>query len=231
MARRDWAAVDGYIADRLLGAGQAPFAEILAANAAAGLPPIDVSPAQGKFLSLLVQAIRARRILEIGTLGGYSTAWLASALPPGGEVVSLEYSARHAEVARANLDRAGLAGRVAVKVGAALDLLPSLAGPFDLVFIDADKPSNASYLRWALKLSREGTVIILDNVIRDGGVVDAASGDASVRGSREAFDLLAAEPRIDATALQTVGVKGWDGFVMGVVRETDQDASLRPDVR
>lgn len=219
MARRDWAAVDGYIADRLLGAGQAPFAEILAANAAAGLPPIDVSPAQGKFLSLLVQAIRARRILEIGTLGGYSTAWLASALPPGGEVVSLEYSARHAEVARANLDRAGLAGRVAVKVGAALDLLPSLAGPFDLVFIDADKPNNRRYLEWALRLSRPGTVIICDNVIRDGAVVEVGNRDENVQGARDVFAFFRSHPKLDATALQTVGEKGYDGFAIAVVRE------------
>src|SRR5690606_29310822 len=188
------------------------FAAILAANAEAGLPAIDVSPAQGKFLHLLVRIAGARRVLEIGTLGGYSTAWMASALPTGGSLLSLEYEARHAAVARENLERARLAERVEIRVGAALDLPPEVGGPFDLVFIDADKPSNPHYLDWAVKLSHPGTVVVLDNVVRHGHVVDAGSADRSVIGSRAAFDLLHADSRIDSTALQTVGLKGWDGF-------------------
>jgi predicted O-methyltransferase YrrM len=218
MSESAWADVDRYIAEKLLGPGEPPFAQFLKANADAGLPAIDVSPSQGKFLHLLVKMTDARRILEIGTLGGYSTAWLASALPEDGHVTSLEYSPKHAAVARENLASVGLAGRVEIKVGAALDTLPTLTGPFDLVFIDADKPNNANYLRWALKLSREGTVVVLDNAIRHGGVMDARSSDAAIRGSREAFDLLASEPRFDSTALQTVGLKGWDGFVLALVK-------------
>lgn len=219
MPDQGWADVDNYIAEKLLGRGEPPFAGFHAANAAAGLPAIDVSPAQGKFLHLLVKIGRARHVLELGTLGGYSTAWLASALPEGGHVVSLEYNPRHAEVARSNLAAAGLADRVEIRIGAALDTLPTLRGAFDLIFIDADKPNNANYLREALKLSHEGTVIVVDNVIRDGGVIEATSADPAIRGSRAAFDLLANEPRIDATALQTVGIKGWDGFALGVVKD------------
>jgi predicted O-methyltransferase YrrM len=217
MSESAWADVDRYIAEKLLGSGD-PFAPFLKANAAGGLPAIDVSPAQGKFLHLLVKMTGARRVLEIGTLGGYSTAWLASALPQGGRVTTLEYAPKHADVARANLVSAGLADRVEIKVGAALDTLPGLAGPFDFIFIDADKPNNANYLRWALKLSREGTAVILDNAIRHGGVIDAKSSDAAIRGSRDAFDLLAGEPRFDSTALQTVGLKGWDGFALALVK-------------
>jgi predicted O-methyltransferase YrrM len=223
MSADNWADVDRYITDKLLHPGD-PFAGFLTANAAAGLPAIDVSPAQGKFLHLLARIAGARRILEIGTLGGYSTAWLASALPADGKVTTLEYAPRHAEVAAANLASAGLAGRVEIKVGPALDTLPGLTGPFDLVFIDADKPNNASYLRWALKLAREGTVVVLDNAIRHGGVVDAKSLDPSIRGSREAFDLIASEPRLDSTALQTVGAKGWDGFVLARVKAPSERA-------
>jgi predicted O-methyltransferase YrrM len=181
-----------------------------------------VSPTQGKFLSLLVAISGARNILEIGTLGGYSTIWMARALPQGGRLVSLEFSDEHAAVARANLARAGLLERVEVRVGAALDSLPGVEadglGPFDLVFIDADKPNNPGYLDWALRLSHPGTVIVLDNVVRDGRVVDAKSADRNVKGARAAFELLKAHPRIDSTALQTVGAKGWDGFILGVVK-------------
>lgn len=221
MTESAWAEVDAYIGERLLSGADPAFAAILAANAEAGLPAIDVSPAQGKFLHLLVRIAGARRVLEIGTLGGYSTAWMASALPAGGSLLSLEYEARHAAVARENLGRAGLAERVEIRVGAALDLLPEVAGPFDLVFIDADKPSNPHYLDWAVKLSHPGTVVVLDNVVRHGHVVDAGSTDRSVIGSRAAFDLLHADSRIDSTALQTVGLKGWDGFVLGIVRGSE----------
>ncbi len=211
-----WAEVDGYIADRLLGA-DADLATTLAANSAAGLPDIDVSPAQGRMLHLLARMCNAKRILEIGTLGGYSTIELARALPPGGELVTLEIDPHHAEVARDNLARAGMADRVEVITGPAVDTLATLAGPFDLVFIDADKPSNALYLREAVRLSRPGTTIVVDNVIREGAVLDADSTDDRVQGTRRLFDALAAEPRLTATAIQTVGAKKWDGFVLAIV--------------
>jgi predicted O-methyltransferase YrrM len=216
-----WGAVDTYLAEKLLGDDPALDAA-LKANAEGGLPAIDVSPTQGKFLHLLARAIGARRVLEIGTLGGYSTIWLARAVPEDGRVVTLELDPHHAEVARANLDRAGVGGKVEIRVGPALDTLAALAGeggaPFDLAFIDADKQNNANYVAAAIGLSRPGTVIIVDNVVRDGRVIDAASQDATVQGTRRLFDMLAAEPRLDATALQTVGVKGWDGLVMAMVR-------------
>lgn len=218
VSARNWSEVDDYIAERLLSGADPVFEAILRANAAAGLPAIDVSPAQGKFLHLMVKIAGARRILEIGTLGGYSTVWMASALPPDGRVVSLEYLEKHATVARENVARAGLLEVVEVRVGAALDLLPAVEGPFDLVFIDADKPNNPGYLDWAVKLSRPGTVIILDNVVRDGKVADASSGDASVKGSRAAFDFFRTHPRLDSTALQTVGLKGYDGFAIALVK-------------
>ncbi len=182
-------------------------------------PPHDVSALQGKFLHLVARMIGARRVLEIGTLGGVSTLWFARALGAGGRIVTLEADPRHAAIARANLERAGVADRVDLRVGPALDSLPALAGeaPFDLVFIDADKPNNPHYLAWALKLTREGGVIIGDNVVRDGAVVDPASSDASVRGVRTFLDAIAGEPRLSATALQTVGAKGWDGFTLAVV--------------
>ena len=195
---------------------------VLAANAAAGLPAHDVSPSQGKLLHLLARIAGARAVLEIGTLGAYSTIWLARALPADGVVVTLEADARHAEVARANLARAGVASRVELRVGAALETLPLLAAerrtPFDLVFIDADKRSNVAYLDWALRLARPGAAIVIDNVVRDGAVLDASSADETVRGVRALAERLADEPRIDATALQTVGGKGWDGFVLALVR-------------
>lgn len=218
MSEAAWSAVDDYMAERLLPADAELFASILAANAAAGLPPIDVSPLQGKFLNLLVTICGARRVLEIGTLGGYSTVWMAKALPADGELISLEFWGKHAAVARQNIERAGLSDRVDVRTGAAMTLLPALEGPFDLVFIDADKPNNPGYLEHALRLSRPGTVIVLDNVVRDGRVVETESADTSVQGSRAGMDFLHAHPRIDSTALQTVGSKGWDGFVLGVVK-------------
>lgn len=213
-----WAAVDSYIAERLIGDDPA---KAIAANAAAGLPDIDVSPAQGKMLHLLARIAGARRILEVGTLGGYSTIWLARALPDDGRLVTLEIEPRHAEVARANLVAAGLDDRVEVRTGAAVKTLTAMVaggeGPFDLIFIDADKRENVAYLEAALALSRPGTTIIVDNVVREGGVTDAGSDDPSIRGTRALFDAVAAEPRLSATAMQTVGVKKWDGFLLAVV--------------
>lgn len=208
--------VDAWFTERLIGSDPALEA-ILAANAAAGLQPIDVSPLQGKFLHLIARAIGARRVLEIGTLGGYSTLWLARAVGENGRVVTLELHARNAEVARANLDRAGVGEQVEICVGVALDLLPVVEGPFDLVFIDADKANQDAYLAWALKLARPGTVIIGDNVVRDGEVANPATRDLNVRGVRRFIDLLAADTRLSATAIQTTGSKGWDGFAFAVV--------------
>lgn len=215
-----WDAVDAYFAERLIPADDVLEAA-LRANAAAGLPDHDVSPTQGKLLHIFARMVGARRILEIGTLGGYSTIWLARALPADGIVVTLEYEPRYAEVARANITRAGLGAMVDVRVGAALDTLPILreegAGPFDLVFIDADKANNSNYFAWALKLTRPGSIIIVDNVAREGRVVDPSSKDSNIQGVRNLFDMLADEPRIDATAIQTVGEKGWDGFAIAIV--------------
>lgn len=220
MGQDQWSAVDGYLAQKLIPPDRV-LAETLDRNLAAGLPQHDVSPLQGKFLHLLARMTGARRVLEIGTLGGYSTIWLARALPEDGRVVTLEHDPRHAEVARANIDRAGLSDRVDLRVGAALDTLPAIhaegLGPFDLIFIDADKPNNPSYLDWALRLSRPGTVIIGDNVVRDGAVIDEASADPRVQGVQGFIDMLARNPRLDATALQTVGAKGWDGFTIALV--------------
>jgi predicted O-methyltransferase YrrM len=214
-----WSAVDAYIAERLVKADTA-LEGALAANAAAGLPAIDVSAAQGKLLHLLARSVGARNILEVGALGGYSTIFLARALAEGGRVVTLELEQKHADVAAANLAQAGLGDRVDIRVGPALDTLPKLesegAGPFDLVFIDADKPNNANYFRWGLKLARPGSLIIVDNVVREGTVLDAA-GDAFAQGARALFDAMAAEPRVTATAIQTVGSKGWDGFAIALV--------------
>jgi len=216
----DWTAVDDYIVEKLLGAE--PPQGALEANAAAGLPPIDVSPAQGKFLYLLAKATGSQRILEVGTLGAYSTIWLARALPAGGNLVTLEIDPHHAEVARANLDSAGVGNRVEVRVGAALESLAALAreqaAPFDFVFIDADKGHNADYVRAAIGLARPGALIVVDNVVRDGRVLDARSADPNIRGTRRLFDMLADEPRLEATAIQTVGAKQWDGFILAVVR-------------
>lgn len=213
-----WTAVDAYIADHLLGSDPVLDAA-LAANEAAGLPAIDVAPVQGKLLQLLATMVGARRILEVGTLGGYSTVHLARALPDGGRLVSLEIDPHHAEVARSNLARAGLADRSEVRVGPAIDSLAAMRGdpPFDFVFIDADKPSNAAYLCAALDLSRPGTAIVVDNVVREGGLLDAASDDPRILGSRALFEAVAAEPRLSATAIQTVGTKRWDGFLLALV--------------
>jgi len=216
MSQEAWNQVDDYIVDTLLTADPVLDAA-LADSAAAGLPAINVAPNQGKLLMLLAQMAGARRILEIGTLGGYSTIWLARALPAGGRLVTLEYAPNHAEVARRNLARAGFAEQVEVKVGAALDILPGLQGPFDFIFIDADKPNNPNYLSWAMRLSRPGTVIVCDNVIRDGAVVKKNSGDDNVEGARAAFSFIGGEKRLDGTAIQTVGAKGYDGFAIAIV--------------
>lgn len=226
-AAEHWTAVDAYLADRLL--PQDPVLEAtLAASAAADLPEIGVSPLQGRLLELLARLCGARAILELGTLGGYSTIWLARGLAPGGRLVTLEAEPRYADVARANLARAGLGapdgeGGVAVdiRVGSALDTLPRLVaegdGPFDLIFLDADKRSNPEYLRWSLVLARPGTLIVADNVVRGGSLLDAASTDPTVRGVRGFCDALGAEPRLIATAIQTVGVKGYDGLALALV--------------
>jgi predicted O-methyltransferase YrrM len=216
MNQQTWDAVDGYFADLLVGP-DAGLDAALEASDAAGLPQIAVAPTEGKLLHLVARLRGARRILEIGTLGGYSTIWLARALPADGRLVTLEYAAEHADVARANLERAGLADRVDVLVGPALDTLPTLEGPFDLVFIDADKPNNPDYFRWALRLTRPGSVIIVDNVVRGGRVADAAATDPAVLGTRALADLLASEPAVDATMIQTEGAKGYDGFAFALV--------------
>lgn len=214
MDEADARRMDDWLTDQLVGSG---LDWVIAANAAAGLPTIDVSAVQGKFLALLVRMTSATRVLEIGTLGGYSTIWMAGALPLGGRLVTLEAEALHAATARANIARAGFADRVEVIEGRAFDSLARLEGPFDLIFVDADKPSNPDYLRAALRLSRKGTVIVLDNVVRGGGVEDAESRDPSIIGTRAALDLIAREPRLTATAIQTVGAKGWDGFAIMTV--------------
>lgn len=226
MCREQWTAVDRYLAS--LHAPSDPALEAaLRASADAGLPAHAVSPTEGRLLQVLAAAVGAREILEIGTLGGCSAIWLARALPPGGRLVTLEGNPGHAEVARANLARAGLGGLVEVREGWALDTLPALQaegrGPFDMVFIDADKEANPDYLAWALRLSRPGTLIVADNVIRGGTVADAESDDPVVRGIRRFHELLAADPRLVATALQTVGAKGYDGFAIALV--TDRAAS------
>jgi predicted O-methyltransferase YrrM len=211
-----WRSVDEYFTGQLL-APDPVLDAALEANALGGLPTIDVSPAQGKLLHLLARSVGARRILEVGTLGGYSTIWLARALPADGRLVTCELDPHHAEVARANLARAGLDPVVDVRVGPALDTLPTLDGPFDLAFIDADKASNAEYFRHALRLSRPGSMIVVDNVVRGGRVVEADSDDPSIVGTRGVTEAIAAEPRVEATIVQTVGAKGYDGFLLAVV--------------
>lgn len=210
-----WTAVDGYF-DGALSPSDPALEAALKATQAGGLPNIQVSAAQGKQLHLLARAIGARRILEVGTLGGYSTIWLARALPADGQLITCELDPHHAEVARVNLANAGVADRVDVRVGPALDTLPNLQGPFDLSFIDADKASNADYFKHALRMSRPGALIIVDNVVRGGRVLDAA-GDTNVQGVRRLVDTVAAEPRVSATTIQTVGAKGYDGFLLAVV--------------
>jgi predicted O-methyltransferase YrrM len=220
MSQELWTSVDDYI-NGLFVPSDPALEQALKASAEAGLPAIQVSAAQGKLLYLLARSMNARRILEIGTLGGYSTIWLARALPPEGSLVSLELNARHAEVARANIARAGLAEKVEIRIGRAQETLPRLAAenpvPFDLVFLDADKPGYSEYFRWALLLGRRGTMIIADNVVRDGEVADPSSKDADVQGVQRFNEVIAAEPRVSATIVQTVGSKGYDGFALAVV--------------
>ncbi|MFF5917300.1 O-methyltransferase [Streptomyces flavochromogenes] len=220
MTNPQWNAVDAYFTETIAPADEALTAA-LSASTAAGLPEIAVAPNQGKLLHLLARMQGARNILEIGTLGGYSTIWLARALPADGRLITLEYDPAHADVARANLAHAGLDKIVEVRTGAALDSLPQLeaegVGPFDLVFIDADKVNNPRYVEWALKLSRPGTVIVVDNVVRGGRITTPAPDDPAITGTRELFDLVAAEPRLDATAIQTVGTKGYDGLLLARV--------------
>ncbi|MGZ4585954.1 MAG: O-methyltransferase [Mycobacterium sp.] len=209
--------VDDFLNNTVVGDDPALSAAVEASDAA-GLPQIAVSAQQGKFLSLLAGAIEARRILEIGTLGGFSTIWLARGAGPQGSVVTLEYEPKHAEVARANLERAGVADRVEVIVGAALDTLPTLSGgPFDLVFIDADKENYVAYLEWAVRLARPGALIVADNVIRQGQVLDPQD-DAQARAVRETLQLMGEHPRLDTAVIQTVGAKRWDGFALALVR-------------
>jgi predicted O-methyltransferase YrrM len=231
MDQERWTEVDRYITERVLPADPALEAA-LAASDAAGLPAIQVSPNMGKLLQLLAQSIGARGILEIGTLGGYSTIWLARAVTPGGRVVTLELNSAFAEVARSNLARAGLAARVEVRIGPALETLPLLAaeasGPFDLIFIDADKESTAEYFRWALKLSRRGSLIVVDNVVREGTLIDEDRRDAHIRGIRDFYELAAAEPRVSMTAIQTVGIKGYDGFAVALVAVEAAQQYARP---
>jgi predicted O-methyltransferase YrrM len=220
MSQELWSAVDDFFAERL-GVSDPALEHALAASAAARLPAISVSPLQGCLLHLLALSVGARRILEVGTLGGYSTIHLARALPEDGQLVTLELDPHHADVARANLAQAGVGERVEVRVGAALETLPQLeaegAGPFDFVFIDADKPGNPHYVRWALKLARPGSLIVVDNTVRGGRVIEA-DGDASVQGVHALLDVIAAEARLTATAVQTVGVKGYDGFILARVQ-------------
>ncbi|HEX5221954.1 MAG TPA: O-methyltransferase [Verrucomicrobiae bacterium] len=220
MSQEQWTAVDRYVTDRLLAPD--PLLEAaLQASTAAGLPAISVSPPLGKLLHLLALSCTARTILEIGTLGGYSTIWLARALPAGGRLITLEYEPKHAEVARANFVRAGVANRIELREGAALETLPQLAaekrGPFDFIFIDADKENYPGYWEWALKLSRAGTLIVADNVVRKGEVTNPNSTDPRVQAVRRLHDLIAAEPRVSATTIQTVGSKGYDGFTLALV--------------
>jgi predicted O-methyltransferase YrrM len=197
---------------------------VLERNRAHGLPAIDVSPLQGRFLNLVVRMCGARRVLEIGTLGGYSTIWIARALPAGGKVVTLELESTHAAVARENFATAGVSDKIDLHVGPALSSLERLGGdgfgPFDLVFIDADKPNNKSYLDWAMRLARSGTIIVCDNVIRDGAVIEAGSKDPNVQGARDVFSFFGHQETLQATALQTVGEKGYDGFAIAIVGES-----------
>jgi predicted O-methyltransferase YrrM len=210
-----WTQVDHYLSETLIPSDPALEAA-LATNAAEGLPSIDVSPTQGQFLHMLVKIHNAKRILEIGTLGGYSTICLARALPADGHLITLEFSPHHASTAQKNIDRAGLTHLVEIRVGAAAETLPQLHAeslpPFDMIFIDADKPNNPLYLDWALKLSRKGAVILIDNVIREGEIANAHSHSPAVQGTRQMFADIAANPALEATALQTVGSKGYDGF-------------------
>jgi predicted O-methyltransferase YrrM len=216
-----WAAVDRYFGELLAPEDEA-LAACMKANREAGLPSIDVPAMLGKFLELMVRISGARSVLEIGTLGAYSTIWLARALPAGGQVITLEIDARNAAIARKNLERAGVLDRVDITIGPALDSMKALyegaAEPFDLIFIDADKKSLPEYLEWSVKLSRPGTVIIADNVVRDGKVLDANTSDADIQGVRHMTEMMAANPRLSATAIPTVGARGYDGFAVALVK-------------
>jgi predicted O-methyltransferase YrrM len=220
MSEPTWDAVDRYVERRLLG-DDAALEDALRASVEAGLPPIAVTPSQGKLLHLLARSIDARRVLEIGTLGGYSAIWRARALPSDGSLVTLESDPRNADVAAANIARAGLDDRVEIRVGAALETLPLLAAeqapPYDFVFIDADKWHTPDYFKWALQLARPGALIVADNVIRDGALVEEGNDTPDVLGSRHLHELLAEEPRVSATTIQTVGAKGYDGFTLALV--------------
>jgi predicted O-methyltransferase YrrM len=213
-----WSEVERYFVENLL-ATEGPLAHALSTNTSAGLPAIDVAPTEGKMLHLMARMSGARRILELGTLGGYSAIWMAGALPPDGRLVTIELSPVHAEVARGNINRAGLAGRIEVRVGPALDVLPTLAAeaPFDLFFIDADKANVPNYFEWALKLSHAGSIIVVDNMVRGGKVIDPDTQDDNIKGVRTLVESLQNEARVSATALQTVGSKGYDGFLVAIV--------------
>ena len=218
--QQTWTTVDDYI-NSVLVPSDAALDGALARSAAAELPAIAVTPSQGKLLHLLARTINAKRILEIGTLGAYSTIWMARALPGDGRLITLEYSPKHADVARANIDRAGLGHIIELRQGGALETLPRIAAeglpPFDMVFIDADKENNAGYFQWALRLTRPGSLILVDNVVRDGAVADGSSADPLVQGVRRLNELLARQPRVCATTIQTVGAKGYDGFTLALV--------------
>ncbi|HEX6465321.1 MAG TPA: O-methyltransferase [Vicinamibacterales bacterium] len=211
-----WARVDGFAARALLKPDPALEAARKASEAA-GLPAISVSPLQGAFLHVLARATKPRAILEIGTLGGYSTIWLARALEPGGRLITLEYERKHADVARKNVDRAGVGDRVEIKVGKAIDALPSLTGPFDCVFIDADKPTTTEYFQWAVKLARSGSLIVVDNVVRDGAIAENKRKDEDVAGMRRFLETAGRDSRVAVSVIQTVGDKGYDGFALAVV--------------
>jgi predicted O-methyltransferase YrrM len=219
-SQKKWTEVDDYIASLLI-PPDAALDGALKASDEAGLPPINVSANQGKLLMLFARMLNARNILEIGTLGGYSTIWMARGMAEGGRLITLEYEAKHAEVATANLVRVGLSDRVEIRVGRALETLPKLVdegrGPFDLVFIDADKQGYTEYLEWSMKLSRRGTVIVADNVVRNGAITDEASSDEMVQGIRRFNRALGAEKRVSATEIQTVGSKGYDGLAIATV--------------
>ncbi|HEY4330203.1 MAG TPA: O-methyltransferase [Phycisphaerae bacterium] len=218
MNQEKWSAVDDYLNSHCILSDE-PLEHALQTSRAANLPPISVTPAQGKFLHVTALAMNAKKILEIGTLGAYSTIWLARALPDNGTVTTLEYNTKHADIARANLAHAGLSHKVDLRLGRALDLLPQLqsSAPFDLFFIDADKENNAHYFAWALKLARKGSLIIVDNVVRKGAITDPNSADPDVQGTQKFFQALSKEPRVTATTLQTVGAKGYDGMTLAVV--------------
>jgi predicted O-methyltransferase YrrM len=220
MDQETWTAVDGYLAEKLIPSDPA-LDSAQAATAAAGMPAISVSPTQGKLLELLAMTLRAESILEIGTLGGYSTIWLARGLAPGGKIITLEKEPKHADVALANIARAGFAEVVELRVGSALDTLPKIAGedhePFDLIFIDADKQNIPAYFDWAVTLAHAGSMIIVDNVVRDGDVINADTDDTGTQGVRRFFDRVSTSALVTSTAIQTVGVKGYDGFTLSIV--------------